>query len=435
MLILLYPAFQNRFTLPVPCTSSKFRTFIGEVCLLKINPYILLLFIGLSLATFSAAQKEQAIVRFDFYGDSILLPFNNTSLVPLPGKLEEKAIQSFVQTISQSDYSPVINALLAYKTAYKLDDWLFYQLVRKTAQQVSPKADNYYRYTLYKWFLLTRSGYDAILAIAGDQLLFYVQSDENIYNIPYRVKNGRQYICLNYHDYGSIDFENVQFRELALPAVATAKKGFSYKISHLPNFRPDAYLEKDIRFNFHNSDYYFKIKLNPEVKTIFSNYPVVDYESYFNIPLSRETYQSLIPVLKQKTQKLSIKKGIDFLVHFTREAFLFEPDSAVFGAEKRLSPEQTLLYEQSDCEDRAALFFYLVKEIYNLPMIVLSFPRHVTIAVHLKKPVGKPILYNGKKYTVCEPTPQKDELGLGQLPAGLQKQQYEIAYSYTPGQL
>lgn len=400
---------------------------------MKINQHILLLVAGLCITVFSTAQKEQVSVRFDFYGDSIKLPFDRASFVPLPGKLEEKPIQSFVQTISRSDYSPVINALLAYKRDYKLDDWLFYQLVRKTAQQVSPKADNYYRYTLYKWFLLTRSGYDAILAIAGDQLLFYVQSDENIYNIPYRVKNDRQYICLNYHDYGSIDFEKVQFRELELPVAAKLLKGFSYKISHLPNFRPDAYLEKDIRFNFHNSDYYFKIRLNPEIKAIFTNYPVVDYESYFNIPLSRETYQSLIPVLKQKTKKLSIRKGIDFLMHFTRDAFLFEADSAVFGREKRLSPEQTLLYEQSDCEDRAALFFYLVKEIYNLPMIVLSFPTHVTIAVQLKKPVGKPIVYNGEKYTVCEPTPQKKELPLGKLLPELRSADYEVAYSYEPG--
>ncbi|MEI2740451.1 MAG: hypothetical protein V9F01_16890 [Chitinophagaceae bacterium] len=62
-----------------------------------------------------------------------------------------------------------------------------------------------------------------------------------------------------------------------------------------------------------------------------------------------------------------------------------------------MSPEQTLLYEQSDCEDRAALFFCLVKEIYNLPMIVLAYPEHVTIAVKFNKPVGTPIIYNGHK--------------------------------------
>ncbi|MDT9136277.1 hypothetical protein RSW15_24395, partial [Escherichia coli] len=87
--------------------------------------------------------------------------------------------------------------------------------------------------------------------------------------------------------------------------------------------------------------------------------------------------------------------------------------------------EQTLLYDQSDCEDRAALFFYLVKEIYNLPMLVLSYPQHVTIAVQFDKPVGKTIEYNGRKYTICEPTPQKDDLALGEMLPSLRKTPYE----------
>jgi hypothetical protein len=90
------------------------------------------------------------------------------------------------------------------------------------------------------------------------------------------------------------------------------------------------------------------------------------------------------------------------------------------------------LYDQSDCEDRAALFFYLVKEIYDLPMIVLAFPKHVTIAVKFDKPIGKPIIYNGIEYSVCEPTPQKQDLLLGQLLPDLRKMDYQVAYAYTP---
>jgi len=119
-------------------------------------------------------------------------------------------------------------------------------------------------------------------------------------------------------------------------------------------------------------------------------------------------------------------------MRFTRYAFLFQPDSENFGSEKRLSPEQTLLYDQSDCEDRAALFFFLVKEIYNLPMIVLAYPKHVTIAVKFDKPVGKTILYNGDKYSVCEPSPQKQDLTIGELLPELRKSAYEVTYVYNP---
>ena len=129
---------------------------------------------------------------------------------------------------------------------------------------------------------------------------------------------------------------------------------------------------------------------------------------------------------------MNIKNGVDFLMRFTRYAFLFETDTKNFGQEKRLSPEQTLLYDQSDCEDRAALFFYLVKEIYNLPMIVLSFPKHVTIAIKFDKPVGKSIIYNGDQYSVCEPTPQSTDLSMGKLMPALNKVSYQVVYAYTP---
>ncbi len=379
---------------------------------------------------FSPAQNSIQTTRFEFFGDTIALEFP-TDFTDFTEPLSDQSIQSFHDQISTVDYTPVIKALLFYKEQHQLDDWLYYQLIRKTAQQISPKKANYQRYTLYKWFFLTKSGYDAMLTICGNRLLFYAQSDENIYNIPYRKKDGKQYVCLNYHDYGMIDFEKNKFDEVAI-TVPGAQKSFSYKITRLPEFKPEDYKEKNLQFTFYQDLYQFKVKLNPEVKTIFANYPVVDYECYFNIPLSGETYSSLIPLLKKNIKGMSIKNGVDYLMHFTRNAFLFESDSEVFGNEKRLSPEQTLLYDQSDCDDRAALFFYLVKEIYNLPMIVLAYQKHVTIAVKFDKPVGKPIVYNGIKYSVCEPTPQKQDLRVGQLLPELRNSSYQVAYAYEP---
>ncbi len=400
---------------------------------MKINFLILSFCLAVALVPApSFGQKNAASVQFDFYGETIDLPFDNSSFSDFDGPLSDQSLQSFYKDISATGYIPVIKSLLVYKQKLKLDDWLYYQLIRKTAQQISPKAENYPRYTLYKWFFLTQSGYDATLKTNGEKLLFYVQTDENIYNIPFYMKNGKQYVCLNYHDYGSnIDFEIEKFSVEAL-SVSGSRKPFTYKVTRLPGFHPADYQEKDLRFNYNENDYHFKVKLNPQIKTIFANYPVVDYESYFNIPMSKETYGSLIPLLKKNLKGMNTKNGVDYLVHFTRNAFRFKPDVAVFGAEKRLSPEQTLLFEQSDCEDRAALLFFLVKEIYDLPMIVLTFPEHVTIAVKFNKPVGTPIIYNGMKYSVCEPTPQKQDLALGQLLPALTKTPYAVAYAYTP---
>jgi hypothetical protein len=126
------------------------------------------------------------------------------------------------------------------------------------------------------------------------------------------------------------------------------------------------------------------------------------------------------------------KEGVEYLMDFTRYAFSYENDQENYGKEKRLSPELTLLSDHSDCDDRVGLFFYLVKEIYNLPMITLLYPTHVTIAISFDKPIGRPVVYKGRKYSVCEPTPQYESLSLGQISSELRKMPYQVVYEYTP---
>ena len=155
------------------------------------------------------------------------------------------------------------------------------------------------------------------------------------------------------------------------------------------------------------------------IKAIFANYPTLDYDDYLNMPISKATRESLIPLLQKQLKGLSVKNGVDYLMRFTRYAFVFEPDTKQFGQEKRLTPEQTLLYESSDCEDRVFLFYSLVKEIYNLPMIIIAYPQHVTIAVKFA-------------YTICEPTPQNTDLNVGQQMPQLKNEKYEVAYAYRP---
>lgn len=378
-------------------------------------------------------ETEPKKIAFDFFGEHIEFEIVKSEILNWKGSLTVENIQQFYLEADRASLQNVVDALIKYKTKLAPDDWVYYQLIRKAAQQISPKNADYERYTLFKWYLMVKSGYDAFLTISTDRVLFYVQCDENIYNIPSRTKNGKQYVCLNYHDYGNIDFENTVFTEAPFEKPADLVS-FSYRINQLPQFRPEQYNDKSLRFTYDNQEYFFKVKVNKEVQSIFVNYPVLDYQFAFNIPLSQETYNSLVPLLKKNLKGLSVNNGVDYLMKFTRNAFGYETDTDQFGKEKRLTPEETLFYNQSDCDDRAALFFYLVKEIYDLPMIVLSYPTHVTVAVQFKKAGGKPIIYNGNKYFICEPTPQAEDLQIGETIPSLANVAYDIAYAYSPAQ-
>jgi len=369
---------------------------------------------------------------FEFFGHTFNFTLDSSLVQNYDDSLSEASIINFHNNASKGDYQTLINELAAYKEKYKLNDWIFYQLIRETAQKISPKSENYNRYTLYKWFLLTKSGYDAKLLLGNNRLFFYVKSNDDIFDIPYfKGEAGQQYVCLNIHDYKRIDLAKEELNPVKIK-ISGASKAFSYRVTRLPDFKPTDYSDKSIEFSYKHKVYHYNVKVNSNISTIFKNYPVVDFESYFNIPLSTETYSSLIPLLKNNVKGMNQKKGVDYLMRFTRYAFLYEADEANFGKEKRLSPEQTLFTDKSDCDDRVGLFFFLVKEIYNLPMIALLYPDHITMAVQFDKPTGTPIMHDGKNYTVCEPTPQLRDLKIGQLSASLKEQAYKVVYVYEP---
>lgn len=376
-------------------------------------------------------QEKMRKLSFDFYSGPFHTSLDEAMLVPIPG-LSQEAIKSAFRTLNDSHYQPLVDSLLAYREKYELNDWLYYQLIRKTAQEISPKSADYSRYTLYKWFLLAKSGYDARLALSHDKIIFYIYNKEDIEDIPFFMVDGKKFMCLNIHDYPKANLNQDPPVPVQIP-VAEARKAFSYKVTKMPDFKPEGYFEKQLQFTYGQKVYHFNIKLNPEVETIFANYPGVDFESYFNIPLSKETYSSLIPLLRENVKKMNQKKGVDYLMRFTRYAFLYENDQENFGLEKRLSPEETLFSKYSDCDDRVALFFYLVKEIYNLPMIALLYPTHITMAVQFDKPAkGDAIVYQGRMYSVCEPTPQQEDLPIGVISAKLRDKPYKIVYQYDP---
>jgi hypothetical protein len=361
----------------------------------------------------TCGQEVSDKFSIPYFGDTITIH----SKIELPQiefkkNIAESDVIYFYAAIKKLQFQPLIDSIISYKNKYLLDDWLFYQLIRRTAEQLCPKAKNIAYYTIYKWFLLVQCGYNAQLAFINEKLLLYVQSNDNIYDIPLFELKGKQYVCLNIHDFVKINFKENELKKVHID-VETATKAFSYKINTIPNFKEKFINEKELFFKYHRKLNSFKITIDEQMEILFNNYPVVDFDFYFNIPLTQETYNSLMPFLKKAVKNKSQKNGVNYLMQFTRNAFLYKADQNNFGVEKRLSPEQTLMNTYSDCDDRVSLFYYLVKEIYNVPMIVLLYPTHVVIAVALNKPVGEPVEYKGRKFTFCEPTPQKDNLPIG----------------------
>ena len=397
---------------------------------LKILYNVLILNILFNINAWASKGSTDSL-SVDFLGYQVSVqPFS--SLYPSKeGKNMHQLSLEYERWMQSNLPSSIPDQLREIRKSAQLSDWFYYQLIRKIANTVLPKKQDYVGYTICKWYLLNETGYDAALLTSAERIMLYVRSNDMVYNQPVREINGHQYTSLNFHDYGYTSEEGVTYTAI-LHSDHSNRNVFSFKIDQLPQLPESAYETKDIRFTYGGETQHLALKVSNELKGIYSNYPVTEYANQFNIPINRETESSLISALQSKIAHLNQKKGLEYLLDFTRYSFDFDRDTHVFGREKRLSPEETILYEKSDCEDRAALFFYLVKKIYNLPMIVLSFPSHVNIGIAMDKPIGKGISHNGKLYTICEPTPQKKEYGLGKMDKTILKEGFEIVHQHLP---
>lgn len=391
---------------------------------------IILLSIVLIISThgFGKSPEINDMLSIDFFGKKYNLDIKKDRINAAVKDLRNnKSIDINFLQIQLEPTSTVINVL---QKELNLPDWLVYQLIRRIAEQINSKYKDYTQYTLTKYLLLTAVGFEPIIYTSNEKILLYVKSSDTIFNLPFKMINGLQYVCLNYHDYDyKINFDMEKFYK-RFEWLDHQGKDFHYTIQYLPSFPKDSYREKKISFQYKHKTETYTALINTEIQDYFTNYPVTEYRYQFTIPFSEISYNALVPKLRSRLKDLSIKDGVEYLMIFVRDGFEFETDTKLFGREKRLSPEETLAYNSSDCEDRSALFFLLVKEIYQLPMAIISYPEHVNVGVHLPKKKGISISIENQVYTICEPTPQKKKRGIGWMPKEIQKQPFEIAYTY-----
>jgi hypothetical protein len=59
------------------------------------------------------------------------------------------------------------------------------------------------------------------------------------------------------------------------------------------------------------------------------------------------------------------------------------------------------------------LYYYLVKNILGLDVVLLDYPGHVATAIQLKDDIeGDYVIYNNKKYYVADPTYINANIGM-----------------------
>jgi len=336
----------------------------------------------------------------DFYGNELHISFDKKIPGVLVSGVNEGAVSEYWKAISDCEYQPLLNQILKLKAEMNLNDWGYYLLIKKVSEKIFPGSEN--SQNLFTWFMLSKSRYKARVGYFGNKICLLIPSYSTLYGFKYYTFNNLRYYVINSGEEKIFTFSS-DYPEANLimdPAICNSLN-ICREIK-----------EKQIKFNNNINDYSFTLKYNLNNVEFYKDYPLCDLTVYFNAPVSSIAKESLAenlyPLIKNKPEY----EAVGLLLGFVQNAFPYKTDKEQFGKEKYFFPEEMFYYPYSDCEDRAALFAYLVKEFLQLEVIGLKYQGHVCTGVKLNKEItGDYILFNKNKYYICDPSFNNAPLG------------------------
>lgn len=360
-----------------------------------------------------------------FYSEILRVNYHLNMLLDVPVEAEENSIFQYYENLRDTDYQIIIEDLKEKKAHFQLNDWLYYDLMTNCIDQIFVDKSVLQK-TLTCWFLLSESGFDTRLTYINNTAYVNVYTEDALFEVPMVQENGRNYVNLT-------NIQTNQGRQSMLYMLDFVPNpsghSFSFDLIQLPRLQPQ-FDSRNLTFRNDKHLYHVQVQTDRTIMELMKNYPFIAEEKYLHVPFSPTLANSLLPQLREKIANKTEAETLQFLVAFTRSAFEYKDDKAHFGKSKPMIADEVFHYNYSDCEDRSALFFTLVKELLDLPMLIVAFPDHLSIAVATELPSKPAIFYNGKKYYLCDPTGPVNSNAIGDFPEGFEKQPFEILGNY-----
>ena len=398
------------------------KTFLFQVTALLATT---LLLTGTSPDKFGDAASYQ---RFEipFYARAVGIVYDPAMAIPDPVHIDNRALAAAYRDYRKGPSGVLLNSLLEAKRAFQLNDYLFYKLADQTLAIVYGNEEtNARNITMYG--LLVDAGFDARLTFRGDQVYVNVFTDEDLFEVPIIDTDGRPYANLSCMG-SDCNGRQRLFIHPARPNPAGRSFGFQLRSWPSLGIKPIA---KQVKFNYHGIEQRMDVTFDGTMVDIMRDYPFIHEYCYLETPLSPTLQNSLLPQLRKYLEPLDEQQGLELLASFTRSAFEYKEDNENFGRSKPMVPEELFGYSFSDCEDRSALFFALVRELLGTSMAVIAYDDHLTIAVGSETIQGDDFIYEGKRFVFCDPTGPKNSSSIGRIPPGYENKNFQIIGTYN----
>jgi hypothetical protein len=339
-------------------------------------------------------KSRQKDISFDFYGSylgfNIPISIKNANFHPAT----QIGIANFFNSMALSEYETLVSEIDKTSKAMNLNDWGIYLLVTKISDKATTNQDNS---RLLSWFLFNKLGYAVKAALTNKRIVLMHYSQKVIYATPnYSFEDKKYYVV---SEYAKDDVRRVYSYRQEYPG---ATKPLDLSLETLPNFKEN--LEsKTLSFSHFENSYHIPITYNKNLIDFMASYPQADYETFFNAPMDSKTYKDLTLSLKKYINGKKASEAMNFVLHFVQKSFKYEQDNKQFGREKVMFAQETLFFEKSDCEDRAVLFSYLIKELFDISVVGVKYKDHMATALYIPLD-GDAVTSGSRKFVIADPT-------------------------------
>lgn len=354
-------------------------------------------------------------MSINFYGKKIDFKFDNKLLLKSKGNKEVDVADYFKEIAKMSaETSSLWQQIDKYVNDFGLNDWGHFCLVRSISETAFDDIDNRVLFCFY--MLRNEGGYKVRLARGKESdkltLLAALDNKKEVYS----------YIFFRFDDK-----DGSKLKYYALYGGGNAQESvYSYDYcsqdSELKQIGLDFYhalnmgacdITRELNISKINST--ITLPYNSSHIKYLNDVPMTIFPIYFVSPVSIEAQKILNERFNELKKQYTPVQFIDILLNFVQTAFEYETDENQFGYEKYFYPEEVIAYPCSDCEDRSALFSWLVTNYTDAKVIGLQYEGHIATAVCFGDKVninGDVFSYAGKKYYVCDPTYINASIGM-----------------------
>lgn len=344
-------------------------------------------------------KKKRLVVKY--YGTPVVLRDADLSDFKLNGN-DENAFADGWEILSQSTTNNLIKDCLYARDSLNLPDWGYLKFLEMVSSKILGENTNEQR--LLQGFLMNQSGYKVRFSYDKlRQLHILFASPGIMYERPsYYRDNTRFY-----------SYTRPQTREVYICNFQTpGEKAVDFGIHKAPRFDFVPCETRVLNVEYH-PELVLKLTPNKNLIDFYNDYPVATpgpdqlslWSIHGNTPVSEEVKNELYPALRKAVEGKNQYQALQLLLKVA-QSFPYGYDDEIWGRDRAFWMEESWTYPKSDCEDHAINFSHLVRDILDLDVCLIYYPGHLSSCVALTEsnPPGDYIMYEGKKYIVCDPT-------------------------------